>query len=104
MYEVKEGVSIKTEEFGSLEELYNRIKPALNAKKNALNKMGYSYIKVVDIWNALKNRKWSNSSDLKLYEMVDDILNTSSDFFDNYVKEKYNATKRDIDLEEESIL
>ena len=104
MYEVKEGVIINNQEFSSTIELYNHLKPALNAKKNALSKMGYSYIKIEDIWNCLKIKKWSRSNNLKLYEMVDDILNTSSDFFEEFVKEQYNKQKKEIDLDKESIL
>ena len=65
--------------------------------------MGFSYIKKEDIWNALKNQKWNKSSNLTLYEMVDDILNSSPSYFDDYIK-KVNETKRNINLKEEDIL
>ena len=38
-------------EFNSLAELYNRLRPALNAKMSELEANGYGYLKPEDIWN-----------------------------------------------------
>ena len=46
--------------FSSLEELYNRIKPALRTKKEEMKRNGYIYVKEADIWNYLKEKKWIN--------------------------------------------
>ena len=73
-------------------------------KESEIKKMGFSYIKKEDIWNALKNQKWNKSSNLTLYEMVDDILNSSPSYFDDYIKKVFNETKRNINLKEEDIL
>ena len=40
-------------EFSSKEELYQRVKPALKAKTMELKRVGYSYIREIDIWNYL---------------------------------------------------
>ena len=40
-------------EFSSQEELFKRVKPALNSKKSELDKLGYTYINIMDIWNYL---------------------------------------------------
>ena len=53
--------------FNSLEELYERIKPALMTKKEEMKRKGYEYIKEEDIWNYLKEVKWKNSKDLMLH-------------------------------------
>lgn len=90
--------------FSSIEELYNRLKPALLCKKEELKKQGFSYIKAEDIWNALRKLKWQNSTNLSLHEMVSDILNTNSSFFDEYIKNEYSKIKRRVDLDEEDIL
>ena len=37
--------------FNSQEELYNRVKPALNAKLQELHRLGFSYVTINDIWN-----------------------------------------------------
>ena len=57
-------------EFGTLEELYKRLKPALLTKKNELKRSGIEYIKEEDIWNYLTEVKWANSKNLLLYQMV----------------------------------
>lgn len=74
--------------FNSLEELYNRLLPAMSAKVSELKLNGTSYINVDDIWNYLKKYKWSKSKDLTLSECVDDILNTSDEEYKKYIKTK----------------
>lgn len=74
--------------FNSLEELYNRLVPAMETKVNELKLVGISYITVNDIWNYLKTYKWSKSRDLTLSDCVDDILNTSEDEYKKYMKNK----------------
>ena len=74
--------------FNSLEELYNRLVPAMETKVKELSVAGISYITVDDIWNYLRKNKWSKSRDLTLSECVDDILNTSDLEYKKYMKEK----------------
>lgn len=88
-------------EFGSIKELYERVKPALITKSRELKRMNYFYIKEEDIWNYLKQYKWTNSKNLNLYEMIDDILNIDVYKIDNFVKEEYRKSKREINLKEE---
>ncbi len=88
-------------EFGSIKELYERVKPALITKSKELKRMNYFYIKEEDIWNYLKQYKWTNSKNLNLYEMIDDILNIDVYKIDNFVKEEYRKSKREINLKEE---
>ena len=83
-------------EFTSLEQLYNRLKPALTAKTSEMRKLGYSYIKEEDIWNYLKEVKWINSKNLLLFEMVQDVLNAENSIIDDYLKKKLNLNDRKI--------
>ena len=73
-------------EFNNVKELYERLKPALNTKVIELQRNDIDYIKVEDIWNYLKDSKWSKANNLLLYEMVDDILNLDNNIIDEYVK------------------
>ena len=95
-------MGIKMEvEFNNLEELYNRLKPALITKKNEMNRSGYQYIKIEDIWNYLKEVKWKKAKDLSLYEMVSDVLNVDDLLIDDYLKQKLNLKNREIYFKEE---
>ena len=87
--------------FGSLEELYKRVKPALLTKKEEMRRNGYVYIKEQDIWNYLKEVKWINSKNLSLYDMTSDILNTDDVIIDSYLRQKLNFKKRKVYFEEE---
>lgn len=87
--------------FGSLEELYKRIKPALKTKKEEMKRAGYIYIKEEDIWNYLKENKWINSKNLSLYQMVNDVLNADDMLIDKYLKEKLNMRNRVVYFEED---
>ena len=73
-------------EFNNVKELYERLKPALNTKVTELKRNDLDYIKIEDIWNYLKDSKWSSANNLLLYQMVDDILNLDNSEIDEYVK------------------
>lgn len=66
-------------EFKTLKDLYERLKPALRMKKRELKN-----ITEEEIWNFLKDYKWKNSSNLTLSEMVNDILLLSEEEIINY--------------------
>lgn len=87
-------------EFNSIEELYERLRPALITKCSEMKRDGYKYIKEEDIWNYLKEVKWKKAIDLGLHEMVRDVLNTENNIIDNYLKEKLNLGNRKIYFED----
>ena len=74
--------------FNSLEELYNRLIPAMETKVNELKHNGIRYINIDDVWNYLKKNKWNKSKNLSLSDCVDDILNTNDEDYKKYIKEK----------------
>ena len=80
--------------FNSLEELFKRLKPALTTKQREMLRNHYTYIKVEDIWNYLKETKWKVSASLELSDMVNDILSCSDIDIDNYVKNKIKNEER----------
>ena len=87
-------------EFQTLEELYNRLKPALHTKREEMRRAGYEYVKSEDVWNYLKETVWKKASNLSLYQMVSDILNTDDTRIDEYLKEKLNMRNRTVYFEE----
>ncbi len=88
------------DEFGSLKELYGRIKPALTTKKFEMKRNGYVYIKEEDIWNYLKEVKWVKAKDLSIYQMTCDILDTDDMIIDEYLRKKLNMKNRKVYFEE----
>lgn len=80
-------------EFSSKEELYQRVKPALKAKAMELKRVGYSYIREIDIWNYLIEIKWSKSRDLMLSDIVNDILKIDNKKIDEYLKDKLSTDR-----------
>ena len=81
-------------QFSSKEELYKRVGPALRAKLQELQRLGYSYIHEEDIWNYLIKTKWSKGKDLMLSDIVSDILHTKAKEIDKFLKEKISEVKR----------
>lgn len=63
-------------EFKNLNDLYNRILPALSFKKREIKKQGIE-ITEKDIFNDLKV-KWSKSNNLTLSDIVEDIMSYKS--------------------------
>jgi hypothetical protein len=88
------------EEFKSLQELYNRVKPALVSKRNELIRSGIKYIKEEDIWNYLRDNKWTKTVNLSLSELVNDILNADNHSIDKYVQQKINAIPREANVDD----
>ncbi len=87
--------------FTTQEELYQRVRPALKAKKNEMYRLGYTYIKEEDIWNYLKQNKWSKTKNLMLIDIVQDILHANNKNIDNYVKDMLNNQERIVDYAEQ---
>ena len=79
---------METIKFSSIDELYNRLKPAFNTKINELKAKSISFIKARDIWDYLSKNKWSNQHDLELCDMVDDILNVNEAELINFLNNK----------------
>ena len=61
------------DEYKSMRELFNSLKPAFDVKLRLINK-DYDYITRTDIWNYLKINKWCKDVNLSISEMVDDIM------------------------------
>ena len=81
------------EEFKSLEELYNRVKPALYSKLKELRRLGFSMINEVDIWNYLVEHNWTNRVNLELHDIISEILNANNLDINDYVMKKINKYK-----------
>ena len=82
--------------FKNIAELYERILPALKSKAKEIHKKGMNYIHEEDIWNYLKNYKWTSSRSLDLGDMVNDIFNIEERELDSYVKNELKNYRRDI--------
>ena len=82
--------------FKNLAELYERILPALKSRAKEIHKKGMNYIHEEDIWNYLKNYKWTSSRSLDLGDMVNDIFNIEESELDSYVKNELKNYRRDI--------
>ena len=67
------------EEFKSLKDLYNRVKPALYSKLKEIHNLGFTSISEIDIWNYLVTNNWKKRVNLELHEIISDIL-----YADNY--------------------
>lgn len=86
--------------FNSLEQLYQRLRPALSARRSELKRNGYMYATEEDIWNYLKEMKWKNSKNLSLYNMTCDIFEVDDNQIDTYLKNKMNMRNRKIYFED----
>lgn len=74
--------------FNSKEELYTRVRPALNAKLQELRRLNYPAISEEDIWNYLSETKWSKSKGLMLSDIVSDIIHLDNRKINAYIENK----------------
>ncbi len=84
------------DEFKSLKELYNTVKPALYSKVKEIRSLGFTSISEKDIWNFLVTNNWKDRVNLDLHELISDIL-----YADNYEIYDYTVKylKKDKDKE-----
>jgi len=78
--------------FESQEELYERVLPALKSKRKLLLLDGFKSVKKSDIWEYLRETKWSNINGLELCDLVDDILNADNSMIYEYCTNKRGET------------
>ena len=76
-------------DFNNINELYDRLLPALKVKVNSLKKLGYGYINEKNLFEILASISWSSFEGLELCDMVDQILHISPD----EVLKHYNFVK-----------
>ena len=60
-------------------ELYDHVMPALESKKSEFHVYQYTSVTEADIWNYCMKKKWKNKDvkEMRMYEIVNDILSTS---------------------------
>lgn len=87
------------EKFNSINDLYKRILPALEAKISELKRENIKYIDTKDIWNYCIETKWKIKKDLRIYEIVDDIFNVDSIQLEVFIRQNI-MNKNIIDKDE----
>lgn len=90
-------------EFKTVEELYNRVLPALYSKVKELKGLGYKYITEKDIWNYLVNTSWKKKIDLQLNELISDILHANNYELNEYLMQKLGSNRNN-DIKDDEIL
>ena len=89
-------------EFKSIDELYNRVFPALYSKAKEIKNLGYKLVTERDVWNYLVNSSWKKRNDLELNDLVTDILYSDNYRIYEYVMDKMNEMKKTADKKEDN--
>lgn len=71
--------------FSSIDELYNRLKPAFRSKLIELKSKNITFVTDKDLWSFLSKTKWSKEQNLELCDMVNDILNVNENELINFI-------------------
>lgn len=74
-------------------DLYIRLIPAFNTKIKEWNREKINNINKIDLWNYCILNKWQGKKDLRMYELVDDILNIDILDFWQYLKKIESSDK-----------
>ena len=83
------------DEYKSMRELFNSLKPAFDVKLRLINK-DYDYITRTDIWNYLKINQWCKDVNLSISEMVDDIMMVDIYKVDRFLKDHLKKNDRNM--------
>lgn len=86
-------MAFENDKFNSISDLYKRILPALETKVSEFKRDNFSNVETLDIWNYCVNTKWKFKSDLRIYEIVDDILNIKINNLEEYIKSNKSNDK-----------
>jgi len=86
-------MAFENDKFNSISDLYKRVLPALETKIIEFQKDGFSSVNVLDIWNYCVDTKWKIRSDLRIYQIVDDILNVKISDLEEYIKNEKRIDK-----------
>lgn len=78
--------------FKNLQELKQRIKPAIQAKLNELKTKNITIISENDIWEYLKT-SWKNANGLTLYDIINDIMNINEEQLKQFSIRRKNNDK-----------
>ena len=94
------------EEFKSLKELYERVKPALYSKLKEIKRLGFSIVEEKDIWNYLVDNSWKKKTNLELHEIISDILYVDNYRIYEYVMNNLNKykEKEEIKFDKEDLM
>ena len=71
-----------------LNKLHNLLLPVLTTKEKEFITLGRVYITKEDIWSYFKDNIWCNKDNLRLCDLVSDILLTPNDEIDEYLINK----------------
>lgn len=74
------------EKFETINDLYKKVLPALQTRISELKREGINYINEIDIWKYCMNNIWKSKKDLRMYELVSDILNVDRLCLEKYIK------------------
>jgi len=75
-------------QFRTVEELYNRVLPALYSKTKEVRRAGLELVNEKDIWNFLVETEWKKRNNLELHELISDILNVENYKLKDYINKK----------------
>ncbi len=79
--------------FKTLEDLYNRVYPALRIKVRDMKLEKFVFIDEDLLWNYFCQKKWKLAKRITLGEMIDDILNTDNFQIYSEIREGYRHEK-----------
>lgn len=79
--------------FRSVEELYNRVLPALYSKRKEINSLGFKLVTEKDIWNYLVEKEWKTKKNLELHDLINDIFYVDNIKINDYVMKKVERLK-----------
>ncbi len=78
------------EEIHSQKELFQKVMPALQARKSEFSRLGHE-VDIYDIWYYLMNEKWKFGNDLRLSDIVHDIMHVDYLEMKSYLDESKNS-------------
>ncbi|MDG4655400.1 post-transcriptional regulator [Ectobacillus antri] len=72
-----------------------QLQVVLESKADEFKLLGYDQVTAQEIWDCLMSKKWKQPEEIKLYQLVNDVLAlSSSDYMTYLTMEAYKAPLR----------
>jgi Post-transcriptional regulator len=91
------------ERSNTFEQYRHTLLPALHSKREEFILLGYKDVKVEQLWNYMKVKKWKNEESRMLHQLVNDILSVGVGEYMHYATmEAFKDSQKNTDRDMES--
>ncbi|WLR49981.1 post-transcriptional regulator [Bacillus tianshenii] len=79
----------------SVDTYRHQVQPAIKSKVDELHYLGYTRATADNVWSCLKKKRWHKNEQLRLHQVVSDVLSLSPHDYMNYLTQESYRNDQD---------